>query len=105
MSKAAPFRSSVFGIPRRLVRVGIEKPGATMWFWIVLSLLLAATLTRLDFDTSTSTFLDQSSPVWQIYQRSLDQFGGDEFIVVALEAENPFEPETLEAPLTATWGP
>lgn len=96
MNAGATVRHWTLGIPRRLIVLGVERPRASMWFWIVLSLALAATLARLDLDTSTSTFLDQSSPAWTVYQNSLDEFGGDEFIVVALEAEEPFDRATLE---------
>jgi len=92
----ASFRTGLFALPRSLVRLGIQQPRLTMWCWIVGSLLLAATLTRLQLDTSTSTFLDQTDPAWQIYEQSLYDYGGDEFVVVALEAPTPFAKETLE---------
>ncbi len=88
-------REAVFGVPRGLVLAAIDAPRLTMWSWIAVSITLASTLLRLDLDTSTSTFLDQSSPAWAVYQHSLDQYGGDEFIVVALEASEPFARETL----------
>lgn len=92
----AAVRTGLFALPRRMVRLGVENPYLTMGFWIVGSLLLAMTLPRLHLDTSTSTFLDQSDPAWQVYQQSLDNYGGDEFVVVALEAPSPFARETLE---------
>ena len=92
----AAVRTGLFALPRRMVRFGVENPYLTMGFWIVGSLLLAMTLPRLHLDTSTSTFLDQSDPAWQVYQQSLDNYGGDEFVVVALEAPSPFARETLE---------
>ncbi len=91
----ARMRDLLFGLPRRSVTAAIESPRLTMWCWITLSLWFASTLLQLDLDTSTSTFLDQSSPAWAIYQHSLDEFGGDEFIVVALEASAPFDRDTL----------
>jgi len=97
MSGLATLRARIFQLPRDLIRLGTEKPNSTMWFWIVLSLLLAATLPSLKLDTSTSTFLNQTDPAWQVYQKSLEHFGGDEFIVVALEADVPFDRETLDA--------
>lgn len=97
MSAVVQLQRWVNGLPRRLVRFGVERPNPTMWLWLVLSVLLSLSVSQLDLDTSTSTFLDQSDPAWQIYQRSLDEYGGDEFIVVALEADAPFDPATLES--------
>ncbi len=96
MNGFVTIRTGLFRLPRRMVEFGIDRPRLTMWFWLVLSLLLAAAVVRLEFDTSTSTFLDQSDPAWQVYQQSLDRYGGDEFIVVALEAPSAFGVETLE---------
>lgn len=50
----------------------------------------------LHIDTSTASFLDRSDPAWQDYQDSVAQFGGDEFVVVALKVGDSFDPASLD---------
>jgi len=50
---------------------------------------------RLDVDTSTDSVLERSDRLWQFYQESQRLFGGDEIVVVALEAERPYAPAAL----------
>ncbi len=77
MIRLPTIRATLFRLPRWLVRSGIDNPRTTIWFWLALSLSLGAMAAGLKFDTSTSSFLDQSDPAWQIYQQSLDDYGGD----------------------------
>jgi hypothetical protein len=96
MIRVAALRETLFGLPRALVRTGVARPHATIGFWLAGSLVFALLAFGLKFDTSTSTFLDQSHPAWDVYQQSLIDYGGDEFIVVALDAPTAFHRETLE---------
>jgi len=50
----------------------------------------------LEIDTSTASFLDRAGEEWATYQRSAEQFGGDEFIAVAIRGERPFDRELLQ---------
>jgi len=83
-------------IPLALTALGLGRPRATLAFWAALALLALPGLMKLEVDTSTDSVLDRRHPAWQIYQRSQDDFGGDEIIVVALEAERPFDSDLLD---------
>jgi predicted RND superfamily exporter protein len=61
--------------------------------WGVVALLASMGVARLRVDTSTDSVLDRSAPEWAYYQESLDRFGGDEIIVVALEGRDAFDPQ------------
>ena len=54
--------------------------------------LSALGIAQIRIDTSTNSFLDRSDPAWEAYQRSLVHYGGDELLVVALQAETPWDP-------------
>ncbi|MDG2334908.1 MAG: MMPL family transporter [Myxococcota bacterium] len=82
-------------IPLALTALGLRRPGTTIAVWALLTLLALPGLLELKVDTSTDSVLDRHHPAWQVYQQSQDDFGGDEIIVVALEAEHPFDPELL----------
>jgi len=79
----------------RLVRFAVERGGLVLGVWALLAVLAALGVARLEFATAPSSFLDRLSPEWGFYQGSLERFGGDEVVVVALEAEVPFAPEAL----------
>ena len=65
--------------------------------WALVAAIAGLGVVRLEIDSTTSSFLDRAHPAWRIYQRSLDLYGGDEFIAVALEAERPLDPATLRS--------
>lgn len=79
----------------RFVRFAIERSGFVLLAWALLAVVAGAGVARLEFATAPSSFLDRLSPEWNFYQGSLDRFGGDEIVVIALEADAPFDPETL----------
>ncbi len=89
-------RDLTIGLPRRLVRLGVGAPRLTVCLWLGLSVLLLALASKLELDSSTSAFLDQTGHEWQTYQQSLEDYGGDEFVVVAIQGPRPFDRETLE---------
>lgn len=62
-----------------------------------MSVVCTIPLVALQVDTSTGSFLDRGSPAWGNYLRRLERHGGDEFVVVALEAPTPWYPPALEA--------
>ena len=64
--------------------------------WALVVFICAGGIARLKIDTTTASFLDREDPAWRIYQDSLDQFGGDEFLAIALEGDEPFDRRTLE---------
>jgi predicted RND superfamily exporter protein len=89
-------------LPRGLVELGLRWPSAVVVAWGVALVVASIGVARLQIDTSTDSFLDRRTPAWTIYQRSLETFGGDETLVVALEGSRPWDAEVLSriGPLT-----
>jgi len=84
-------------LPRRLVRAGVASPSRVLLGWLLLCMLVLPGLLQLSVETSTESVLDKAHPAWAFYQESLDLFGGDEVVVVALQAREPFAVEALRA--------
>lgn len=69
--------------------------------WIVLILVLAFTaclgsqIPKITIDTSTESFLHEDDQSITIYNNFRDQFGRDEFILVAIESRNIFTMDFL----------
>jgi hypothetical protein len=78
-----------------LVRQSTERPGAVIGAWFVVCLLAGAGAAQLEFDPTTESILAQEGSAWRFYRESLDQYGGDEILVVALESERAFDPALL----------
>ena len=80
-----------------LIRFSVAHPFAVLAFWCVVLLGFSAGLGVLRIDTSTSSFLDRTGPQWGAYQRSLEEYQGDEFIVVAVESPSgvAWDPSTI----------
>ena len=79
-----------------LVRISVRRPYYVLAVWALVVFFCAVGIARLKIDTTTASFLDREDPAWWIYQDSLDQFGGDEFLTIALEGDEPFDRRTLE---------
>lgn len=79
-----------------LVRISVRCPYRVLGVWTLVALFCAGGIAELEIDTTTASFLDREDPAWQIYQDSLDRFGGDEFLAIALESDEPFGRRTLE---------
>ena len=82
-------------IPLALIRLGVRRPVTVLLAWFVLAALAIPGLLNLQVDTSTDSVLDRRHPAWQVYQASLEDFGGDEIIVVALRTEQPYAAPVL----------
>ncbi|MCS5638713.1 MAG: hypothetical protein NZ990_19565, partial [Myxococcota bacterium] len=82
-------------IPLALIALGVRRPKAVLLSWLVLAALAIPGLMNLQVDTSTDSVLDRKHPAWQVYQASLEDFGGDEIIVVALRAVQPYAAPVL----------
>jgi predicted RND superfamily exporter protein len=78
-----------------LARQATFRPRAVIGAWLVLCAIAAVGAARLEFDPTTESILAQEGSAWRFYQESLDQYGGDEILVVALESERPFDPAQL----------
>ncbi|MEE3330715.1 MAG: MMPL family transporter [Myxococcota bacterium] len=85
------------GRSAELVRFSVAHPFRVLALWCVALLGFSAGLGVLRIDTSTSSFLDRTGPQWAAYQRSLEEYQGDEFIVVAVESPSdaPWDPGTI----------
>ena len=81
--------------PRALVRLGVRAPRVVLLVWSAVCVLALPGLLGLTVEVSAQSVLDRSGPPWARYQQSLDVFGGDEVIVVAVELASPFDPEAL----------
>jgi len=79
----------------RFMRFVVERRVWVLAAWAVAAAMAAVGVARLEFATAPSSFLDRLSPEWNFYQGSLERFGGDEIVVVALEADAPFAPDVL----------
>ena len=84
-------------LPDAWMRFAVRRPRLTLALWLALCAAALPGALRLEIDTSTDSVLDRSSPEWQTYQASQDEFGGDEMIVVAFSAERPYDAEVLKA--------
>lgn len=79
----------------KLVTTSILWPRVTLIFWAALCFVSFFGIANLHVDTGTSTFFDRSAPAWAFYQESLEKFGGDEVIVVALKGRSEFDKQVL----------
>jgi len=94
----AATRESVSGMgrfPRWLFRQSLERPRLVLALWVLLLAAATPGLRDLHVETSTDNVLDRRGPAWSLYQKSLETFGGDETLVVAIEGEQPFDPKVL----------
>lgn len=80
---------------RLLLRIALTRPGRVLAAWALLLAVFLSGGVRLDIDTSTASFLDRSGPDWRRYQASLERFGGDEFLVVAIPTRGTDDVEAL----------
>jgi predicted RND superfamily exporter protein len=62
---------------------------------VILAVIAMTFVVRVEIDSDTGSFLDRSDPAWGIYQSSVAEYGGDEFLAIAIEGERPFDPEVL----------
>ncbi len=84
-------------LPEAVVGWSFDHPGRVLLAWALILAAATLGLLRLEVDTSTDSILDRSDPAFAFHKYSQSLFGGEEIIVVALEAERPFDPETLAA--------
>jgi predicted RND superfamily exporter protein len=89
---------------RRRIEAGLETFGHLVyhhhWKVLLLMLILAGSLIsqlpKLTMDTSTEGFLHPDDPTLLQYNRFREQFGRDEMVVIAIQAEKVFEQEFLQ---------
>ena len=81
--------------------LGLWSPRFGAVVCIALGVLAALFVPRLRTDNSLERWLDQGSPETQNYERFLNTFGDDQFVVIALSGKDPFEQSALDAMLEA----
>jgi predicted RND superfamily exporter protein/SAM-dependent methyltransferase len=77
------------------VRFSIARPWTIVAAWVAIAVIGVPGLLQLRFETTSRSFLDRSGPAWARYEASLDEFGGDEVIVVAMGGPRSFDPAIL----------
>jgi predicted RND superfamily exporter protein len=86
----------------RLVRASVHRPRSVLAAWLAVAAVASFGVARLEFETAPSSFLDRVSEDWAFYEESLDRFGGDEVIVLAWEAAEPWDRAALADLLAVT---
>jgi len=79
-----------------VVAVSIRRPGSVLALWAVCSIVALGGVVRLGIEPSPASFLDRDGPAWSFYQSSVERFGNDEFVAVAVEGTHPWDPAALE---------
>jgi len=67
-----------------LVRLSLRNPRAVLAVWLSVGFAFSLLMVDLSIDTTIGSALDRSGAPWELYERSLDLYGGDEFVSVAL---------------------
>ena len=86
------------GVPGWLERVALgamRHPGRVFGFWLAVAAIALLGAAQLRIETSTDSVLDRTHPDWQRYRESVELFGGDEVVVVAITGERPWDPDVL----------
>ena len=75
---------------KKLLNFSYSYPKFVIFFLIVLTLLVAPILSRLQFDISAQSLMVKSDPDWLSYQQSLKEFGSDSTIIIVLSDDELF---------------
>ncbi len=78
-----------------LLAAAVQHPARVIAVWLLLLAVAGSGVARLRIDTTTDSVLDRGDPAWGYYQKSLETFGGDEVVTVALPSAAAFDPRTL----------
>lgn len=82
-------------VPRALARHSVASPRSVFAIWAVVCVASIPAVLEVSIETSTESVLDKRSEAWTFYQRSLDLFGGDEIVVLAVENKGAFDRQSL----------
>lgn len=80
-----------------------DSPVAWLSFWLAAVLACAAAGLNVSVDTSTDAILDRDAEPWRFYEESLEYFGGDELLVVAISSDRPFSEALLRRVESLSW--
>lgn len=80
---------------KKLLQFSYNYPKSVLFLLLVLSILAAPALQRLQFDISAQSLMVKSAPSWQQYEQSLKDFGSDSAIIVVLSDDELFDHDNL----------
>ena len=80
---------------KKLLSFSYSYPKLVIFLLIALTLLVAPTLSRLQFDISAQSLMVKSDPDWLAYQKSLKDFGSDSTIIIVFSDDSLFTKEKL----------
>ena len=90
-------------LPRLAVASAYDSPVAWLSFWLAAIFACAAAGLNVSVDTSTDAILDRDAEPWRFYEESLEYFGGDELLVVAISSDKPFSEALLRRVESLSW--
>jgi uncharacterized protein len=82
---------------RWLLNFAYRYPRLILVVLVSLTIAAAPALSGLKFDISAQSLLAKSDPSWQVYQKSLEQFGSDSVVMLILSDKNLFDANKLKA--------
>ena len=85
----------VTSIIDRFYKFLIKKPALCIFFILTLSLICGFLYSKLPVETSVESLIVENDPDLLFYEKFKDQFGEDEFLVVAFSTPEIFSEETL----------
>ncbi len=74
-----------------LLRESIRRPRLVLGTWLSVLVGLLAPALGVSVNTSNDNVLDRSDPALVFYPESVETFGGDEVVVVAVEGGSPLD--------------
>lgn len=80
----------------RWTKIVLDRPWLVISLVIVITIITGSFLTRLEFDASIDAMIPLDDPILAEQQAVVDDFGSQEFFIIALEGENVFSPATLK---------
>lgn len=80
---------------KRWTKLVLDKPWLVIGVVIVISVLAASLLPRITFDASIEAMIPDDDPVLMELREIADDFGSQELFLIAIEADNVFNPTTL----------
>jgi predicted RND superfamily exporter protein len=80
----------------KYIRFVLDRPKTVLVFFIVITLILAAGMFKLKFDTSIATFLPQHDEEYKYYNRVKEIYGDcDTFVILSVSHKNLWQHETF----------
>ena len=78
-----------------LIRRAVERPRRMLAFFLMIALLAAVRIPEIETDNSVERWLGEDAGALVSYREFIERYGYDEFVAIALEAEDPLSPDVL----------